>query len=89
MAHMMIRHKVADFAKWKPAFEDHRPAREAAGLTDLHLWRNADDPNEVVGVFDVSDVGKAKEFAASPDLKERMQSAGVVGPPDILFLSNA
>jgi hypothetical protein len=37
----------------------------------------------------VSDVAKAKEFAASPDLKEKMQSAGVIGAPDILFLSNA
>ncbi len=89
MAHMMIRHKVADFAKWKPAFEDHRPAREAAGITDLHLWRNADDQNEVISVFEVSDVAKAKEFAGSSDLKEKMQSAGVISAPDILFLSNA
>jgi hypothetical protein len=39
MAHMLVRHKVADFDKWKSVYEDHRSAREAAGLKDLHLWR--------------------------------------------------
>ena len=89
MAHVMIRHKVTDFAKWKTAFQGHRPAREAAGLTDLHVWRNADDPNEVISVFAVSDADKAKEFAGSSDLREKMQSAGVMGAPEVLFLSNA
>jgi hypothetical protein len=88
MAHMIIRHKVADFGKWKPEYEDHRSAREAAGLKDLHLWRNADDPNEVILLFQASDLAKAKEFAGSSDLKEKMEAAGVQGPPDIVFLSD-
>ena len=70
MAHMIIRHKVADFDKWKPEFEDHRPVREAAGLRDLYLWRNADDPNETILLLEVSDVAKAREFSGSSDLKE-------------------
>ena len=87
MAHMLIRHKVADFEKWKPVYEGHRPAREVAGLKDLHLWRNADDSSEVIIIFEVSDLGKAKEFAGSSDLKEKMQAAGVQGAPDIVFLA--
>jgi len=88
MAHMIIRHKVEDFDGWKPAFEDHRPTREAAGLRDIYLWRNADDPNEVILLLEVSDVSKAREFATSSDLKDRMRSAGVQGAPDIVFLSD-
>ena len=87
MAHMLIRHKVADFGKWKPAYENHRSAREAAGLKDLYLWRNENDPTDVLVLFEASDVAKAKEFVASSDLKEKMQAAGVQGPPDIVFLS--
>ena len=89
MAHLMVRHKVADFAKWKPVFDGHHPTREAAGLKDLHVWRNADDPNEIITVFDVSDMAKAKEFASSSDLRNTMQSAGVIGAPNVTFLSNA
>ncbi len=87
MAHMLVRHKVADFGKWKPMYEDHRSAREAAGLKDLYLWRNENDPTDVLVLFETSDVAKAKEFVASSDLKEKMQAADVQGPPDIVFLS--
>jgi len=87
MAHMLVRHKVADFDKWKSVYEDHRSAREAAGLIDLHLWRNEGDPSEVILLFEVSDVEKAKEFARSPDAKEKMEAAGVQDLPDVVFLS--
>jgi hypothetical protein len=36
-------------------------------------------------VFDTEDTKKAKEFAASADLKEAMIKAGVGGPADNLF----
>lgn len=87
MAHMLVRHMVADFDKWKSVYEDHRSAREAAGLKDMHLWRNEDDPNEVILLFEVSDVEKAKAFARSPDAKEKMEVAGVHELPDVVFLS--
>ncbi len=87
MTQMLIRHTVRDFAKWKPAYDAHRSARQAAGLRDLHLWRNVDNQNDVFVLFEVSDVAKAKSFAASPDLKQAMTNAGVTGAPDIVFLS--
>lgn len=87
MAHMLVRHKVTDFDKWKSVYEDHRPARESAGLKDLYLWRNESDPSEVILLFEVSDVDKAKRFADSPNAKEKMEAAGVRDQPDIVFLS--
>jgi hypothetical protein len=87
MAHMIIRHRVTDFGKWKTAYEDHRPMRQASGLKDLHLWRNADDPNEIIVLFEASDMTKARDFVSSSDVKEKMQAAGVQGAPDIVFLS--
>ncbi len=86
MTHMLIRHKVEDFGEWKPLFEDHRQAREAAGLKGLHVWRNADDPSEVILLFEASDLAKAKEFAGASELKEKMKAAGIQGSPDIVFL---
>jgi hypothetical protein len=88
MVHIIVRHKVADFAKWKPVYEDHRSMREAAGIKDQHLWRNADDPNEIILLFEAPDMAKAKEFADSTDLKEKMQAAGVQGAPEFVFLTN-
>jgi hypothetical protein len=87
MAHMLIRHKVQDFGKWKPVYEAHRPARLAAGLKDLQLWHNSDNSKEIFLLFEVSDMAKAKAFGASADLKDKMKAAGVVGSPEVIFLS--
>ena len=84
--HMLIRHKVSDFAKWKPVYDEHASARQNAGLRDLHLLRNTENPNEVILLFSVEDPEKAKAFAASDDLRQAMQKAGVSDKPDVYFL---
>ena len=56
MPHLIIRVTVQDFSKWKPVYDSNLPARQAAGLKELNLWRNADKSNELVLLFDVSDI---------------------------------
>ena len=86
MVHVLIRHKVADFAKWKPIYDAHSSARQNAGLREEYLLRNVDDPNEVILLFSAEDLEKAKTFAASDDLRQAMQKAGVSDKPDVYFL---
>lgn len=86
MGMLVVHHKVQDFSVWKPAYDKHAPARSAAGLTKDHVLQSVDDPNMVTIVMDFSDVGKAKAFAASDDLKAAMKGAGVVGAPTIHVL---
>ena len=89
MGLIIVRHKVSDFATFKRAFDGHRPAQTAAGLSNPRVLRSADDPSELVIIFDAQDIGKAKQFAASPDLRSAMASAGVTDKPDIYFLEAA
>jgi len=84
--HMLVRHKVADFAKWKPVYDAHLSARQTAGLKEEHLFQNADNPNKVLLLFSVEDVDKAKAFAASDDLRQAMENAGISDKPDVYFL---
>ncbi len=86
MRYVMIRHKVKDFTTWKPVFDEHVTARQAAGLKDLFLLRNTDNPNEVVILFESEDHAKARGFAESKDLREAMKRAGVIDLPNIFFL---
>jgi len=88
MNYAILRFKVQDFNSWKPVFDDNKLTRKAAGLKDVLMWRNIDDQNEIVLLFEVSDIAKAKEFSTSADLKEKMQASGVLGRPDIIFLSD-
>jgi hypothetical protein len=46
---------------------------------------NADDPNDVVVLQDVSDMKRAQLWAGSDDLKSGMQKSGVVGAPSVRF----
>jgi heme-degrading monooxygenase HmoA len=86
MPYLLVRHKVADYAKWKPFFDQHSATRQASGSQGGRLLRNANDPNELVVLFEWDDLEKARQFAQSNDLREIMQRAGVVDQPNIYFL---
>ena len=86
MACMLVRHKVADYEKWKQAFDAHSATRKASGSKGGRLFRNANDENETVILLEWDDLEKARQFVQSPDLREAMQRAGVVDQPTIFFL---
>ncbi len=85
---MTIRHKVADYAKWKASYDGHESVREASGLHNFIIVRGVEDSNMVMVVLRMDDVAKAKQFAASPDLKTRMMKAGATGPTYIDYEKN-
>jgi hypothetical protein len=53
------------------------------------VFRSSDDKNEVVILFNTNDTKRAKDFVASPDLKETMAKAGVVDKPTFYFWESA
>ena len=55
MTRMICWNEVKDFAAWKSVFDSHADAHTEAGLTLEGLWRDIDDPNEVIFIFQVSD----------------------------------
>ena len=87
MGMMIIRHKVRDYGHWRPLFDQHAETQREAGLINPRVYHSADsNKSEIVVVFDTEDTKKAKEFAASVDLKEAMMAAGVLDAPTIYFL---
>ena len=86
MGMLIIRHKVEDYDKWRPMFDAHSLMQKAAGLSNPRVFRSADDKSEIVVVFDTKDTERAKDFCASPGLKETMAKAGVMDHPTIYFL---
>lgn len=82
---MIVKHKVADFTKWKVAYDEHDSSRLANGIHSYVIGRGVDDSNMVLVATKADDVEKAKAFSKNPDLKAVMQKAGVTGPPDIII----
>jgi hypothetical protein len=82
MARVFIHHPVADYDKWRPVFDADKPRRAAAGLMDVAVLRDADDPNSVWIVGD-GDAGAVEKMLQDPDLAKVMQEAGVTAPPEL------
>lgn len=86
MPYLLIRHKVKDYDKWKPVFDEHGSTRKANGSKGGRLFRNADDPNEIVIIFKWDSLDKARKFVKSENTKKAMHRAGVADKPDVYFL---
>ena len=84
---MIVRHKVKDYAKWKPSYDAHDSLRLASGIHSFVIGRGVDDPNMVLVATKVDDVEKAKAFGKSDHLKKAMAESGVVGTPKMVLLS--
>ncbi|MCD6029168.1 MAG: cyclase/dehydrase [Thermomicrobiales bacterium] len=88
MPSLLIRHRIADYLAWKAVFDEHEPARRANGSQGGWLFRDADDPDEVLLLLKWDDLERARLFADSDDLRETMTRAGVTDRPDIWFLED-
>ena len=82
-----IRHKVANYRKWKAVFDAHGPVRMAQGCQGTHVFRRADNPKELVIMLTWSDLGKARQFLVSDDLREMLAETPVCDrAPDVFLL---
>ena len=82
---LIVRHRVADYAAWRPLFDAGVGAQQAAGMTGAEVYRSADDGNLVLLRWRIADRTRAEAFLASPQLRERMEAASVLGAPEIFF----
>jgi len=80
-----ITHTVKDYAVWRPLFNSDSTSRKASGMEDIVVGRGLEKNNDLVVVLKVSDVQKAKAFAADPRLKAVMDKGGVISKPDAAF----
>ena len=80
-----IKHRVEDYSRWKPFFNEHGSTRGKAGCKGGQLFHSLDNPNNIFILFEWDTKEKATKFVESEDLKKRMQEVGVSGKPEIHF----
>lgn len=86
MATVSVRHKVSDYAKWKAVYDEGKSMIKSGGGKSQRLFRNSDNPNELIILTEFDDMSKAKQLVESDKLKQAMQRGGVVEVPTIFFL---
>lgn len=83
MPEVLLRHRVADYDAWRPFYDDDRPRREEAGLRDLAVYRDADDPDMVLLLWEADGLDALRGMLASEDLGAIMRKAGVISEPEV------
>jgi hypothetical protein len=86
MVNVLIHHKISDYQLWRNTFDASIDFRLNGGERSCRIFRNPDDAEELTLLFEWENMQKAHQFMDSPDLRKRMQQAGVIGKPDIKFL---
>jgi heme-degrading monooxygenase HmoA len=86
MIQVLVRHNVEDYNTWRPVYDGHEAFRKQTGSVGATVFRDANDPSNVVVITRWPTMDRALEFANSASLHEVMGKAGVVGKPDVYFL---
>ena len=60
--------------------------RTGFGCTGHQVFQSANDPCELTILTHWRSAENAKKYAASTELKESMQNAGVISQPEVTFL---
>jgi heme-degrading monooxygenase HmoA len=88
-ASLVVRHPVADFAKWRGVFDGLESKHREAGFVSWSVHRDAKDPAQVVVHLESQSAEKAAAWLQSETLKSAMAGATVSGPPDAAIAADA
>jgi hypothetical protein len=88
---MLVRQRVGSVEQWSTVFRNPEldTVRREHGLVVTGTYVDADDTNTVIVVMDMHDVGKARQFATSPELAAARERAGAIGAPDGVWFGAA
>jgi heme-degrading monooxygenase HmoA len=79
MPYLLELHKVRDYERWREVFDADAAGRDAAGCRGTRIFRNAEDPEEVVVLFEWDGLESARRRIESATLSRRFDEAGVSG----------
>lgn len=85
MDHIMARIKGAKMEEIKNVLKADAAEHAKQGLMLRHVWRNADDPDEIVFIFTAADLDRARKFIEASHAQVRSQNPNTL-LPQMLFL---
>lgn len=85
MDHILARLRGVKLDDIKSILKADSAKHAEHGLILRHVWRNADDPEEVLFIFTVSDMDRARRFIETVHAQARKENPGA-NLPQMLFL---
>ncbi len=89
MALTVVRHTVNDYSAWREVYDSVKPLQTKYGVLEESAYQDPGNHNDVLVLHRFASVAKAEAFVNSPELRESMGRAGVVGHPRIEIFEDA
>jgi len=86
MKYLMGQTTVTEFDRWHSTFKGNASHRAEHGERGYQIFQIADDPNEIVLLFEWDDDSDPRAYFESDETRETMSEAGVISPPDLTEL---
>ena len=81
MALLVVRHSVRDYGAWRQVYDAVKPMQTAGGVTEESVYQDPGNPNDVLVLHRFGSRSKAEAFAASSELRDALNRAGVLMEP--------
>ena len=88
MPYVIIRHRVADYGKWKRVVNRKKELRKKSGEKTFQVYRDGSNPNDLTVICTWDTSARMQKFIKSLELREAMQEAGVISKPQIQFCTS-
>jgi heme-degrading monooxygenase HmoA len=86
MPYSLVRLKVADYAKFKPVFDEVSLVRKAHGSKGGTLFQEADSSDKVTVLLEWDTLENARKFYQSDEIKKALQKSGNI-KIDVYYLN--
>lgn len=86
MVKVMAKLVFEDYDKWRPAFDEAANIRKGHGVQGTQVFRNSDNPNEVLILYEWDDLEHAWPFFEQPENKKVLEELGLQGKPEVFIL---
>jgi quinol monooxygenase YgiN len=87
MIQVLVHHEVADYNRWRAVFDAALDFRHQGGELSCRIFRKAGNPNHLTLLFDWDNLEHAQGYLTSPELRAKMNEAGVKDGPEIQYLA--
>jgi heme-degrading monooxygenase HmoA len=76
MVYIIVQLKVESFDKWKSVFDERSALRKESGSKEASLFRNSEDPNEAMILFEWDNMENARKYLESEMLRKTLLKVG-------------
>ena len=87
MIQVLVHQEVNDYRNWRAVFDAAIDFRQLGGERSCRVFCKSGDPNNLTLLFEWEDLDGAQRYMNSEELRDKMMQAGVIGIPEIQYLS--